>query len=144
MHITCPSCTAINRLPRDKDLLAGKCGKCHSCLFEKKSITLTMGNFQKHLTHNDIPLLVDFWAPWCSPCKNMAPEFERAAAQLAPHVVLGKIDTEEHQSLAIPYAIRSIPTMILFQHGKEISRVSGAMSSAQIIQWTNSKLRNEN
>lgn len=136
LHIVCPACGSTNRVPSDKLQADGKCGKCHEPLFPGKPVALSQAQFEQHLTHSDIPLLVDFWAAWCAPCRMMAPAFEQAAQQLEPYVRLGKIDTEREQAVAMKFGIRSIPTLILFKDGNEASRVSGAMDLRRLLAWT--------
>jgi len=128
----------VNRIPTTRLTDSPKCGKCQEGLFKAKPITLTSANYQRHLQRNDVPVLVDFWAPWCGPCKTMGPQFEQAAGQLEPNVRLAKVDTEAEQQLGAQLNIRSIPTMIIFKGGKEIARQAGAMSAADIIKWTRS------
>ena len=111
------------------------CGKCKQPLFNGHPAVLTDGNFSQQLNRSDIPVVVDFWAPWCGPCKMMAPAYEQAAGQLEPRVRLAKLNTEEAQQTAGRFAIRSIPTIVLFDHGREISRQSGALSLPQLVQW---------
>jgi len=135
-HIVCPKCNAINRIPAARLGESPKCGKCHAPLFGSAPIELTTANFNKQISRNDIPVLVDFWAPWCGPCKMMGPAFEQAAKQLEPSVRLAKLNTEAEQSIGAQYGIRSIPTIALFKNGKEIARQAGAMSTADIVRWT--------
>ncbi len=137
-HLVCQACLAVNRIPTTRLTDSPKCGKCQEGLFKAKPITLTSANYQRHLQRNDVPVLVDFWAPWCGPCKTMGPQFEQAAGQLEPNVRLAKVDTEAEQQLGAQLNIRSIPTMIIFKGGKEIARQAGAMSAADIIKWTRS------
>lgn len=139
-HIVCPHCDSVNRVPADKLGAADDCGSCHRPLFPGKPIALTAERFEKHLTRGDIPLLVDFWASWCAPCRVMAPVFERAAADLEPRIRLVKVDTDEEQALAGRYAIRGIPTLILFKGGQEAGRVSGAMDHGSLLAWVQQHL----
>ena len=135
LHIVCPHCRAVNRVPSERLAAAPNCGKCHQPLFEGKPLELNEADFQQHLTNNDIPMLVDFWAPWCGPCKMMAPHFAQAASQLEPQARLVKVNTDEEQAFGARYGIRSIPTLMLFRGGKEVARQAGAMNSAGIVQW---------
>jgi len=134
-HIVCPSCDAINRIPAEKIEANPSCGKCHKPLFNNRPVKLHSGNFQKHLKRNEIPVVVDFWAPWCGPCKMMAPAFEQAAADLAPLVRLAKLNTEDEQSIGAQLNIRSIPTLVIFKNGREVARQAGVMSAADIKSW---------
>jgi len=140
--VACPTCNTLNRAPRDKLASgSGKCGSCGAPLFAGHPVALTAGSFESHASKSDIPLLVDFWAPWCGPCKAMAPQFEKAAGQLEPTVRFAKVNTDEEQELAGRFGIHGIPTMILMKHGKEIARQSGAMSASGIESWVQQALR---
>lgn len=134
-NVTCPKCNAKNRLPSDRLGDGPKCGKCKKPIFSGKPMDITAANVAAVLNHNEIPVLVDCWAPWCGPCKSFAPTFEQAAKELEPNIRLAKLNTETHQQVAGRWKIRSIPTLILFKQGKEVARLSGAVGLPQLKQW---------
>ena len=140
VHVVCPGCSGVNRVPRTR--LEGKpaCGLCHAPLFQRRPTVLTGATFDAQVGRSDIPVVVDFWAPWCGPCRTMAPAFERAAAALEPGVRLAKVDTQAEASLAARFGIRSIPTLVAFRGGQEVARQAGAMDAAGIAAWVQSVL----
>lgn len=142
LHLVCPHCQTTIRVPKTKLTQGPKCGHCHQAVFNGHPIELTATTFAKQLERNEIPVVVDFWAPWCGPCRTMAPQFEQAAKQLEPHVRFAKINTEAEQALGTRFNIRSIPTMKVFLHGKEVASQSGAMSAQDIVRWVNTVARN--
>src|SRR6202045_3611154 len=134
-HVVCPSCGAINRVPATRSALDAKCGTCHNKLFSGQPAKVDGKGFERHIVRNDITVVVDFWAPWCGPCLAMAPAYERAAAELEPDYRLLKGNTEEEQSVAARYGIRSIPTLMLFLNGREVARRAGASDTRGIVSW---------
>jgi len=135
VHAVCPHCNTVNRLPAGKLSDGGNCGRCKQPLFEGKPLELNSANFDAQIGKSDLPVVVDFWAPWCGPCRMMAPHFERAAGELEPGYRLAKLNTEEEQAIAARYAIRSIPTIAIFRNGREVARQAGAMDSASLARW---------
>jgi thioredoxin 2 len=140
LHVACPSCDTLNRMPRSRLGQAGKCGRCGSPLFQGKSLALDARRFAAHAERSDLPLLIDFWAAWCGPCQMMAPVFEQAAVQLEPNVRLAKVDTEAAPDLAARFGIRNIPTLVLIHHGREVGRSAGAMPLSALVGWVRQTL----
>jgi thioredoxin 2 len=139
--IPCLKCGAMNRSPESRLGQGPNCGRCHEPLFTGLPIALQTDTFDARAMRGDLPVLVDFWAPWCGPCLNMAPHFAEAARKLEPRVRLAKVDTEAEPTLGARFAIRSIPTLILFAAGREVARQSGGMGVGQILQWTDNQLQ---
>ncbi len=134
-HVVCAACAGVNRVPADRDPAAARCGKCGQPLFGGRPADLDDAGFARFVERNDRPVVVDFWAAWCGPCRTMAPVFEQAAADLEPSVRFARVDTERARAVSVKYGIRSIPTLILFRRGREVSRQSGAMPLQALKQW---------
>jgi thioredoxin 2 len=134
LHVVCPQCGTTNRVARERLGDAPSCGSCKQALFPGRPFALTKADFARHV-EADVPLVVDFWAAWCGPCRMMAPAYETAAARVGPGIHLGKVDTEAEPEIAQRFGIRSIPTLIAFRNGREIARQAGALPLPQLIQW---------
>ncbi len=135
LRLVCPDCAAVNRIPSPRLTEAPRCGQCHQVLFTGHPTELGSGNFRKFIERNDVPVVVDFWAPWCGPCQMMAPEYSAAAAELEPKVRLAKLNTDAEPGLAGEFGIRGIPTLICFKGGREVARRSGATAKSEIVRW---------
>jgi thioredoxin 2 len=134
-HIVCPSCDSVNRLPRSKPARAAKCGRCGASLFSGKPIELGGQRFKRHVSRNDIPVVVDFWAPWCGPCRSMAPVFEQAARELEPAARFVKVNVDDEPGLATEFGIQGIPALFVFRNGRVASRQAGLMDQASLRRW---------
>ena len=135
VRAVCPHCHKTNRVPAERLADTPVCGGCKQPLLEPRPFALTEANIDKHLEHSDLPLVIDFWAPWCGPCKQIAPVYERSAAELETRARLAKVNTDEQPGLAARFGIRGIPTFVIFKGGREAARTSGAMDLGRFLDW---------
>ena len=140
VHIVCPNCGGINRVPAERLNDKPACGKCHKSVLDGLPVNLGSQDFDRFISKNDLPVVVDFWAAWCGPCKMMAPAFSQLASEMSSQIRFAKVNTEQAQDISARFNIRSIPTMILFKNGKEVDRVSGALDQSGMKQWLISSL----
>jgi len=140
LHAVCTACNAVNRIPVQRDGKEINCGKCHQPLFGGDPPSVSHAGFTAQITRSDVPVVVDFWAPWCGPCQAMAPAYAQVSARMNSRARFIKVNTDEEQALGAEYGIRSIPTLAIFQSGKEIARVSGAMPASGLEQWVTSQI----
>ena len=139
-HIVCPHCAATNRMPAGKPMGTANCGACHRALFDGRPVAVDVETFAKHVQSNDIAVLVDVWAPWCGPCRTMAPMFEAAAAQLEPQVRLLKLNADEAPGVAAEFNVQGIPALLLLRGGRLVARNAGVMDARHIVAWTRGAL----
>jgi thioredoxin 2 len=141
VHVVCPHCGTTNRVPAPRLAEGPTCGSCKRSLLDGKPFALDAAGFDRQVANSDLPVVVDFWAPWCGPCRMMAPAYEQAAARLSPGVRLAKVDTEAHPDLGARFGIRSIPTLVVFRNGREVARRSGALGLPELVRWIEANVR---
>ena len=142
IQLVCPHCDTINRLQPGRLHDRPVCGRCKQSLFPEEPMELTAQNFDRHVINSDLPILVDFWAPWCGPCRTMGPVIAEAARVLAPNVRVAKLNTEDENAIAARFAIRSIPTLAVFRHGAIVQQQAGAMPLPQLLAWVRAVVPN--
>jgi len=140
MRVICPHCLSVNNVPQKESYKKANCGKCKQSLLDNKPVELTNANFDEVVVNSDIPVIIDFWAPWCGPCKMMAPVFEKTAQNFPLKTLFAKVNTEDEQALGARFGIRSIPTLIIFKEGKEIERASGALDASSLSSFLSKHL----
>lgn len=140
VNVVCPHCHKVNRIPKKDHYLKANCGSCKTSLLQSKPVSVNNDSFNTFIANSEIPVVVDFWAPWCGPCRQMAPAFEEAALSMSLKAQFLKVNTDEEPQLGGRFGIQSIPTLIIFKNGKEIDRLSGALSAGRLQNWVSQYL----